>query len=346
MKHFFCKIFNIVKLGTGKIAFKAFPIFFLFIINTFNAFSSHVFIQAKLDTDKILIGDQIHFTIIVEQPADQKVIFPLLKDTLTGKIQIISALPFDTIKASPENIRITSKYLITCFDSGNYIIPSLPFVMPNDKQTDTLHTLPLSLFVHGIKVEKGKFYDIKGLMTIPITLKEIIMFILIALAIYFIICLIIYIILRRKDKKPLFKIEKPLEPAHIIAFRELEVLKAEKLWQKGMIKQYYTKLTDIVRKYLEHRFNILAMESTSDEIFDSIKDIKIIESQAQGYLENLLRLADFVKFAKAQPLPDENENSWNNAYNFVLDTKFILKTEEITEPVKFDENIVSEVKTE
>jgi hypothetical protein len=113
-----------------------------------------------------------------------------------------------------------------------------------------------------------------------------------------------------------------------------------------MIKQYYTKLTDIVRKYLEHRFNILAMESTSDEIFDSIKDIKIIESQAQGYLENLLRLADFVKFAKAQPLPDENENSWNNAYNFVLDTKFILKTEEITEPVKFDENIVSEVKTE
>ena len=104
------------------------------------------------------------------------------------------------------------------------------------------------------------------------------------------------------------------------AIKELDEIKQQKLWQQGRSKEYYTLITDTLRKYIEERFGINAMEMTSGEILDLIRK----NSEAQSVYDNLrqiLQLADFVKFAKMNPLPDENDLSMMNAYLFVNQTK-------------------------
>ena len=101
---------------------------------------------------------------------------------------------------------------------------------------------------------------------------------------------------------------------------ELLKLKEEKLWQSGQDKLYYTKLIDILREYLNLRFGINAMEMTSTQILTSLrenKETKLVEKN----MKNILAVADFVKFAKMRPLPDDNEASMRNAISFVEDTK-------------------------
>ena len=123
------------------------------------------------------------------------------------------------------------------------------------------------------------------------------------------------------------KKEEPKLPPHEQAIKELDEIKQQKLWQQGRSKEYYTLITDTLRKYIEERFGINAMEMTSGEILELIRK----NSEAQSVYDNLrqiLQLADFVKFAKMNPLPDENDLSMMNAYLFVNQTK----VEEMQEP--------------
>ena len=102
--------------------------------------------------------------------------------------------------------------------------------------------------------------------------------------------------------------------------KELDEIKQSKLWQQGKEKEYFTSITDTLRRYLVDRFGINAMEKTSAEILDSVKGIDEIVPAFEK-LEQVLKLADFVKFAKFRPLPDENDLSLVNAYFFVNQTK-------------------------
>ena len=123
---------------------------------------------------------------------------------------------------------------------------------------------------------------------------------------------------------------RPLEPAHVIAFRELDRLKEEKIWNRGMVKEYYTRLTEITRKYIERQFDIPAMESTTEEILDAFKRANLDDNLLNEMLKELLELADLVKFAKEDPLPVDNQTNLNNAYIFVQKT-YPLFYREVTE---------------
>jgi hypothetical protein len=138
----------------------------------------------------------------------------------------------------------------------------------------------------------------------------------------------IYYFLYYKKGKPVFQVkEKVKEPAHIIAFRELERIRKEKLWLKNQIKEYYTQLTDTFRKYLENRFELPAMEKTSAEILDDLNETKYLEDDLVIKLREVLQRADFVKFAKSMPLPDENEKSLKLIWEIVDRSKFIETSE-------------------
>ena len=133
-----------------------------------------------------------------------------------------------------------------------------------------------------------------------------------------------YIWKRMRERKSLipFKKEEPKLPPHEQAIKELDAIKQQKLWQQGRSKEYYTLITETLRRYMVDRFGINAMEMTSDEILALIKQT----TEAQSVYDNLrqiLSLADFVKFAKMNPLPDENDLSLMNAYLFVNQTKVV-----------------------
>jgi hypothetical protein len=108
----------------------------------------------------------------------------------------------------------------------------------------------------------------------------------------------------------------------------LNELRNQKLWQQGRVKEYHIQVSDIVRTYIEHRYAIFAMEMTSDEILRSLRLI-IVDVQLKTKLSSVLILSDMVKFAKENPLPNENELSWEHAIEFVKQTSLINEKEEI-----------------
>jgi hypothetical protein len=129
---------------------------------------------------------------------------------------------------------------------------------------------------------------------------------------------------KRKRKEPVFSL-KPVTILlpHETALRELENLRVKKLWQAGRVKEYHSELTEILRKYIEDRFKVPALEQTSAEIINSLSDPAICQPPSIDKLGSLLILADMVKFAKARPLALENEKSLSEGIEFVKETTTI-----------------------
>ncbi|HEX3006297.1 MAG TPA: hypothetical protein VHO90_01645 [Bacteroidales bacterium] len=293
----------------------------LFCVSTSISFAQKLKLNAFLDTTEILIGDQVRYTIELEQPVKAKVTFPVLKDSLTSKIEIIESEPADTSKLKDKLI-IRRKFIITSFDSGYHKIPEYKFAFSIDDFKDTITSPELSLKVNTLPTDTIKdIADIKPVMNTPFRLSEIKKELLIGLLILVVLALIAWILIRRKKNKPLFAPRKPQEPPHITALRELDTIQAEKLWQNSQMKLYYTRITDTLRKYISGRYGINALEMTSDEILSALQDELNSDMELKSSFSKLLYQADMVKFAKEQPLPEENEVAMLSAYTFVNRTK-------------------------
>jgi hypothetical protein len=289
---------------------------------------------ARLDSANILIGDQVKLFLEIDYPKNIEVDFANVPDTIREKIEVLSRTPIDTIQLDDENMmKQIRTFIITSFDSGSYRIPPYWFSINVDGIVDSIPSNGVTLNVYTMEIDTTKGpTDIKMPYDAPLTLKEVTPYILGVMLIGAILFLILYSIKRKKNNKPLFSIPaKPKEPAHIIALRELDRIKDEKLWQKDKIKDYYSDITDTLRKYIENRYEIPAMEQTTDEILASFRHRKeILNDKLYGNLSQILSLADLVKFAKYKPLPDDNNLTLVDAYFFVNGTKI----EEIKKPVE------------
>lgn len=280
-------------------------------------------IGAHIDTNQMLIGDQLYYTLEAIQSTEYHSIFPSIQDTLAKNIEILDSTEIDTSILNDNQIKLTKKYLITSFDSGDYTIPAYPFIFQNKTIRDTLYFPAVNLSVHTIAAVDTATVakDIKPPFEAPVTLKEVLPYLLIGLSGIAIIILIIYIIRRTQQNRPVFKPYIPPKPAYITALEELDKLKEDKLWQKNMLKEYYSRLTTIIRAYLERRYGVKALEETTNEILTDMQTIGFSDKALFEQLRSLLSLADMVKFAKGMAEPDENEQNMENAYNFVMKTK-------------------------
>ncbi len=280
---------------------------------------------ARLDSTNILLGDQIKLFLEIDHPKKVKVGFPQVPDSINGLIEVLNHSKIDTFKMDNEEfIKQIQSYTITCFDSGSYRIPPYWFKIDIDGHIDSVPSNGVTLNVFSMKIDTTKGpTDIKMPYDAPLTLKEVTPYILGVILIGAIIFLILYSIKRKKNNKPVFsRPKKPKEPAHIVALRELDRIKREKIWQKGKHKQFYSQVTEALRVYIEDRFGIPAMEQTSDETIESFRIDKSLLTEKQfNELGEILKLADLVKFAKYTPLPDDDSKSLENAYIFVNETK-------------------------
>jgi len=234
-------------------------------------------------------------------------------------------------------LMIKQEVLITSFDEDLYLLPSFMVI----DETDTIYSNQVALKVSTLEVnvnEPEVFFDIKDVWKPPFVLADYYPFIFGVLLILFMICVVGYIIQRHKNRKsttPELLKEELKIPPHELAIRELNEIKLQKLWQQGRNKEYYTQITDTLRRYIYRRFGINAMEMTSYEILDIITR----ENDARSVydtLKQILQLADLVKFAKWRPLPDENDLSMAYSYLFVNQTK----QDELTSP---EENADAEI---
>ncbi|MGE5393222.1 MAG: hypothetical protein ACM3P1_00685 [Candidatus Saccharibacteria bacterium] len=287
--------------------------------------AQQVKVKASIDSTHMLIGDQIKLNLEIEKPADMEIMFPVVPDTLDKHIEVVKKLPLDTLKLKDKDrVKLTQSYLISSFDSGRHVIPPFTFIMKHNNLKDSVSTEALNLEVLTMKLDTTKGpVDIKTPYGAPVTLTEVTPYILGTMLIGAILFFIFYYVKWKKKKVPMFvKPEKPKESAHVIALRELDRIKNQKLWQQEKIKQYYSEVADTIRNYIQDRFDIPAMEQTSAETITVFKDRKdLINNDCLNEIQHILSLADLVKFAKYTPLPDDNNLTLMNAYFFVNQTK-------------------------
>jgi len=286
------------------------------------SFAQDVTVTAKLDTNAMLIGDHVGITLKFTGPVRSQVLWPFLPDTILGNITVIGRGKIDTAyTADKKSVTFSQQLNFTCYDSGFYAIPQIPFkyrLLPDTTSHMAVSDMML-LAVHTVKVDTTQaIKPIIGPLKIPITFREMLPWILLALAALAIIAGAIWYIRKRRKKEPIFMLKpKVVLFPHEIALKEMEKLRVKKLWQAGKIKDYYSELTEILRRYIENRFKLPALEQTSAEILESLTDNNVCQHKAIDKLGNLLILADMVKFAKQNPVASENEKSLTDGIEFV-----------------------------
>jgi hypothetical protein len=172
-----------------------------------------------------------------------------------------------------------------------------------------------------------KIKDIKPPFDEPFNWRWYLRYAYTGLAILIAVIILIIVVKKVTKKKPLeIVIEKPKIPAHITALQSLEIIKQECIWKDNKTKEYYSVIADTIRLYIEERFNINALELTSDEIITIFKS-QVVDLDSKAKLNQILTLSDFVKFAKQIPIEAEHTLTLNNAFDFVNGT---LREEEKT----------------
>ena len=299
--------------------FKGVIILLLLILNSSISCAQSVTVDANIDSMRILIGEQAKIKLEVSMNANQKLQWPLLKDTIIKGVEIVEALKPDTqFLNNGQRMLITKQYIVTSFDSALYYIP--PFNILVDKRPYKSKSLALQVLSIPVDtIHSDNFFGPKTVMKSPFFWSDWSGVIISILLITIFIFLIIFFIKRYKDNKPIIRTIKniPQLPPHLKAIQEIERIKKEK---KGSDpKEYYTLLTDTLRTYIKERFNFNAMEMTSSEIIERLKQEE--DKSSMEELNILLQTADLVKFAKFNPLMNENDRNLISAIDFINGTK-------------------------
>jgi hypothetical protein len=276
------------------------------------------------DTSAIVIGDQTGFTVTADIPAGVTATLSGAADSLAGKIVILRRDPRDTSVSADGSMKIIDRYLITSFDSGSYAIP--PFYAEVASGDSLMRYFSDYSFLDVVRPEVAPqdttdvIFDIIPPRGAPLTFREVLPWIVIAL----IAAVIVWLLARFLPRNPLRRFVRPPappEPAHIVALRDLQALRDAELWQKGEIKVYYSRLSDILRRYIDGRYGISSPELTTDETVRMLQKAAVTTPGQMAMVKELLSVSDMVKFAKYLPDSAVHVAFLDNAVRFVEETR-------------------------
>jgi len=320
-------LYEVVDLNPLSLALKPahggdFIRFILTLVFLFYHISSaqSVSVTATVDSQTVTIGDWIRYSVDIKHPAGIVVAIPSFKDTL-GKFDIVQQ---DSLIRTEENnaVELKKNFVITRFDAGSHIIP--PFVVQYRDAAGNILFAQSNLIpveVRGVEVDTSKsIRDIKPPRSIPLSAEEIALYAALALLVVAAGYGIFYYIKKKKRVVAATEEAVPDIPAHVLALLQLDELEQKQLWQKGEFKLYYSEATEIIRRYFEKRYGILALEMTTGEVMEQLQKLKIEHSMLLS-IEQLLSWADLVKFAKYRPSATECSDVLPAARKIVEKTK-------------------------
>lgn len=284
-----------------------------------------VTVKASLDSVSLIMGMQtpIHINII-EPESTNGVLLAQPETMLSPEIEIAAVTNGDTTSVGNGLREIVREIIIQSFDSGDYVVPAVKYLVG----TDTVYSNELAIRVLPVDVshmdtinpqadiEKGdsRWYDF-----LPDFLVDYWEWILLAIVLIAAATVLYFMFRKKRIPLPMFK-QAPKPSPYEVAITGLNALKGEDLCSMGREKEYYTRLTDILRIYLQDRFGINAMEMTTSQITRAVNSNSETRP-SEPLMKTILQMADFVKFAKARPLPEDNVRSFNSALKFVEETK-------------------------
>ncbi len=268
--------------------------------------AQQVTVTASVDSPSVVIGDWIRYNVSVKHPSAISVVFPSLGDTL-GSFDIVGQDSLVRREKDGETEQ-EKNFVIARYEAGNYSVP--PFVVQyvgEDGTPRNVQSNPIPVEIRGIEVDTTQsIKDIKPPLTVPLSAEEIAVYVGIVLLLAAAAYAVYYYVRQRRKRAGLVEEPKPVIPAHVLALMQLEELEAKKLWQAGEVKAYYSEATEIVRRYFESRYDIMALEMTSGEVMAQLEKFSI-EKNTFRAIASFLSDADLVKFAKYQPIAAENE---------------------------------------
>ncbi|WP_299220287.1 hypothetical protein [uncultured Alistipes sp.] len=282
---------------------------------------------SRLEPDSIGIGDRFDLVIEVEKDLVQVVEFPTFEPPAGSGFEVVALPPVDTLERDGRRLRLAKRYRLAAFEEGRFNLGRAQVLYADKNILDTLQvgdSLLLEVGTFRIDSTSHSIFDLKGQRTLPFRFAEIRGYVAWGLAALALLAaaawaLRRWLAARGRRLGDLFRPAPPLPP-HVAAIRALEALHHQKLWQNNRHKLYYSGLTDILRTYIAARWEIGAMEMTSDEIVAALRDTELPD-KARRDLGAILRNADLVKFAKATPEAEENEADYLKCYYFVEETK-------------------------
>ena len=261
---------------------------------------SQVVVSADIDSVQMFIGQQAKLSIQAVQPQDYVLQFPVFSDTVVANLELVSTLKPDTVLLDNSRLQVTNSYIVTAFDSALVYMPGFAVLAGDEVYT----TNPLSIKIVDMPVDTTQqaITDIKDVYNPPIDWMFYLTIAGSLLLAILLIALILYLVnkyLKSRENKE-EEIIEPIDPrkAHEIAYEELELLRQKQLWQSQQFKLYYTELTEILRRYISNRYDIDAMEQTSDDIVTEFRRNKELKEKKEEIklLSDVLQVADLVKF--------------------------------------------------
>lgn len=297
-------------------------IFIISLIACVLSASAQVYVESKIDSIEILIGEQTSVALSVTAKKGAKVKMPVYEPSqyITPGVEVLAHSDADTSQLDNGLLKITKRYTLTSFDENLYYLP--PMTVNVDGKNYKSKSLALKVLTVPVDtLHPEKFYPPKGVQSNPFLWSDWEQAFWLSVVFVLICVLTYYLWTRLKENKPVIakvRIIKKLPP-HQKALKEIEHIKENKMSVSEDQKTYYTLLTDVLRKYIKARFGFNAMEMTSTEIISRLQqeeDRKMIDE-----LNELFMTADLVKFAKYSTLINENDANLVNAIEFINTTK-------------------------
>ncbi len=292
-------------------------------------------VESKIDKSKITIGDVVNYSVIIKRDADVQVEMPGLAANL-GAFEIRD---YEVLEPQKEDGKIVEKfeYKISTFDTGEFEIPPLTiyYTLPGDSVKHSLKTETLKIEVLSLNPsKKGDIRDIKQPLNLPRDLRQYILWGGLGLILVLAALTAFYVWKRKKAGKSIIprKVEPP-KPAHEIALEALENLRESSLIQEGKIKEFFVQISEIIRNYIEGRYFVPALEMTTFELLENLRQNQIEDGIIQTIAE-FLEICDLVKFAKYQPSSEEIDSTLNKAFEIVDKTKLVFEPESEEYPEK------------
>ncbi|MCA9734180.1 MAG: hypothetical protein H6696_02380 [Deferribacteres bacterium] len=296
--------------------------------------NAQVRVNSSVDKSRIKIGDLIQYEVHFYYDKGIEIQTPGLGSNLGAfEIREFEDLPSQENNGSFEKV-VT--YTISTFDTGAYVIPpiSVGYTVLADSSEHFIETEPIDVYVESMRPsEEGDIRDLKAQAEIPLDIKRIILYVLIGLAI--ILALVLFWWYRKKRQQGgLFgKPEPPPRPAHEIALERLNNLEASGMLAAGEIKDYFTELSEILREYIEGRFFIPALESTTFEVMQDFNKSEFHSVETEDVEKNLT-LSDLVKFARFIPGEEEVQVAFATTRSFIEKTMIVEKVEDELQATK------------
>ncbi len=314
-----------------------------FLISLAHAQESSISIDSKVDKSTIAIGDLVTYSVIVTHDAKVQVELPELGANL-GAFEIRDYTVHEPISENSKSIE-QFDYIISTFDVGEFEIPPLSFYysFPPDSTKHELKTRKLKIIVESLKPsEEGDIRDIKDPLILARDYRQWIIWGSIGFASLILAAALFYIWRRKRAGKGLLpeKIEPP-RPAHEIALEELAAIKESSILEEGKVEEFYIQISEVIRRYVEGRYFIIAMELTTFELIEDLKRSGILDEDIQLFNE-FLSTCDLVKFAKYKPTNAKNSATLDKAVEIVERTKLVYEEPEELETEEFsnDESVV------